>query len=225
MDREDGMLFIGPEAERRFGRRHFMGLMAVFTAPPEFTVLHGRNEIGRVDPVLLIDWVEGPEAAAARWPQLASYLDRLEAPPLLRRARRVWRPGSLADQRPRRHLLRTGPRHARRAAWRGPARHPHPTRGRDPGGPAVGCHRARATGTGRSSAAAMMTCAGGPGPATGPTRRSRRLSVTSPMSPSAWTTSASGCVQTCGRRHGPTAVKELREHLCLPEIDDKALAG
>ena len=59
VDREDGMLFIGPEAERRFGRRHFMGLMAVFTAPPEFTVLHGRNEMGRVDPVLLIDWVEG----------------------------------------------------------------------------------------------------------------------------------------------------------------------
>ena len=60
------MLFIGPEAERRFGRRHFMGLMAVFTAPPEFTVLHGRNEIGRIDPVLLIDWVAGPAAAAAR---------------------------------------------------------------------------------------------------------------------------------------------------------------
>lgn len=60
IDREDGMLFIGPEAERRFGHRHFMGLMAVFTAPPEFTVLQGRNEIGRVDPVLLANWVEGP---------------------------------------------------------------------------------------------------------------------------------------------------------------------
>ena len=60
VDREDGMLFIGPEAERRFRRRHFMGLMAVFTAPPEFTVLQGRNQIGRIDPVLLIDWVEGP---------------------------------------------------------------------------------------------------------------------------------------------------------------------
>ena len=60
VDREDGMLFIGPEAEHRFGRRHFMGLMAVFTAPPEFTVLHGRNEIGRIAPVLLIDWMEGP---------------------------------------------------------------------------------------------------------------------------------------------------------------------
>jgi ATP-dependent helicase Lhr and Lhr-like helicase len=60
VEREDGMLFIGPEAERKFGMRHFMGLMAVFTAPPEFTVMHGREEIGRTDPVLLADRVEGP---------------------------------------------------------------------------------------------------------------------------------------------------------------------
>jgi ATP-dependent Lhr-like helicase len=60
VQREDGMLFIGPEAELKFGRRHFMDLMAVFTAPPEFTVLHGREEIGRTDPVLLVDRVDGP---------------------------------------------------------------------------------------------------------------------------------------------------------------------
>ena len=60
VERDGGMLFIGPEAERRFGMRHFMGLMAVFTAPPEFTVLHGREEIGRTDPVLLADRVDGP---------------------------------------------------------------------------------------------------------------------------------------------------------------------
>ncbi len=54
------MLFIGPEAERRFGRRHFMDLTAVFTAPPQFTVLHGRTEIGRTDPALLTEKVEGP---------------------------------------------------------------------------------------------------------------------------------------------------------------------
>ena len=60
LDTDSGMLFIGPEAERRFGHRHFMSLMAVFTAPPEFTVLHGRDEIGRVDPALLSDRVDGP---------------------------------------------------------------------------------------------------------------------------------------------------------------------
>jgi hypothetical protein len=54
------MLFIGPEAERKFGRRHFMGLMVVFAAPPEFTMLHGREEIGRTAPVLLVDRMDGP---------------------------------------------------------------------------------------------------------------------------------------------------------------------
>ena len=60
MDREDGMLFIGPTAEQRFGCRHFMGMTAVFTAPPEFTVLSGRHEIGRTDPMLLTEKTEGP---------------------------------------------------------------------------------------------------------------------------------------------------------------------
>ena len=56
LDRDGDLAFIGPEAERRFGRRHFMELMAVFTAPPEFVVLDGRREIGSVgDDVLLAD--------------------------------------------------------------------------------------------------------------------------------------------------------------------------
>jgi ATP-dependent Lhr-like helicase len=54
------MLFIGPEAERRFGHRHFMNLTAVFTAAPEFTVLNGRTEIGRTDPTLLTEQCAGP---------------------------------------------------------------------------------------------------------------------------------------------------------------------
>ncbi len=60
LDQDSGMLFIGPEAERRFGHRHFMALTAVFTAAPEFTVLSGRTEIGRVDPLLLTEQVQGP---------------------------------------------------------------------------------------------------------------------------------------------------------------------
>ncbi len=60
LDTDAGMLFIGPEAERRFGHRHFSTLTAVFTAAPEFTVLSGRDEIGRTDPVLLTEQVEGP---------------------------------------------------------------------------------------------------------------------------------------------------------------------
>ncbi|GAA2275761.1 hypothetical protein GCM10010145_38460 [Streptomyces ruber] len=59
--KQDGeLLFIGPEAEKRFGFRHFMDLTAVFTAAPEFTVLSGRTEIGTTDPALLTEEVVGP---------------------------------------------------------------------------------------------------------------------------------------------------------------------
>ncbi|WFE99591.1 DEAD/DEAH box helicase [Micromonospora sp. WMMD964] len=60
LDIDSGMLFIGPEAESRFGHRHFMDMLAVFTAPPQFTVLAGRSEIGRTDPALLTAKVLGP---------------------------------------------------------------------------------------------------------------------------------------------------------------------
>ncbi|MEE4585267.1 MULTISPECIES: DEAD/DEAH box helicase [Streptomyces violaceusniger group] len=60
LDQDSGLLFIGPEAEQRYGHRHFMNLTAVFTAPPEFTVLNGRSEIGRTDPDLLTEEVQGP---------------------------------------------------------------------------------------------------------------------------------------------------------------------
>jgi len=60
VDADGELLFIGPAAEQRFGHRHFMGMTAVFTAPPQFTVLAGRDEIGRTDPVLLTQNVEGP---------------------------------------------------------------------------------------------------------------------------------------------------------------------
>ena len=56
LETDGDLAFIGPEAERRFGRRHFSELMAVFTAAPEFVVLAGRDEIGSVgDDVLLAD--------------------------------------------------------------------------------------------------------------------------------------------------------------------------
>lgn len=53
-------LHIGPEAERRFGRRYFSDLTAVFTAPPEFVVLAGRVEVGTIGTDLLTESVEGP---------------------------------------------------------------------------------------------------------------------------------------------------------------------
>jgi ATP-dependent Lhr-like helicase len=60
LDQDGELLFVGPEAEKRFGHRHFMDMTSVFTAPPQFTVLEGRREIGRTDPMLLTERVDGP---------------------------------------------------------------------------------------------------------------------------------------------------------------------
>ncbi|MGI8446610.1 MAG: helicase-related protein, partial [Streptosporangiaceae bacterium] len=60
LDSDDGMLFIGPEAEKHFGHRHFTELTTAFTAMPQFTVLNGRQEVGRTDPALLTAKTDGP---------------------------------------------------------------------------------------------------------------------------------------------------------------------
>jgi ATP-dependent Lhr-like helicase len=49
-----GRFFIGDEGARKFGRRHFMELLSVFTAAPLFLVRHGRDEIGYVEELLLL---------------------------------------------------------------------------------------------------------------------------------------------------------------------------
>ena len=60
LDDDSGMLFIGPEAERRFGRRNFMDLLTVFAAAPELIVLHGRQQLGSTDALMLMTKVDGP---------------------------------------------------------------------------------------------------------------------------------------------------------------------
>ena len=46
----DGVLLsIGDEGDKRFGRKHFLELVSVFTSPPLFDVVHGSNSIGMVD--------------------------------------------------------------------------------------------------------------------------------------------------------------------------------
>ncbi|BCO59622.1 DEAD/DEAH box helicase [Mycobacterium intracellulare subsp. intracellulare] len=70
LESDAGMLFIGPEAEQRFGRRNFIDLVSVFTANPEFTVIEGRHELGTVDPIVLTRKVAGPRIivlAARSW--------------------------------------------------------------------------------------------------------------------------------------------------------------
>ncbi len=60
LDSDQGMLFMGPAAERKYGGIHYRDLMAVFTADPQVVILHGREEIGSVDPMLLQRKVDGP---------------------------------------------------------------------------------------------------------------------------------------------------------------------
>lgn len=60
LDQDAGMLFVGPEAERRYGAVHYRDLMAVFTADPEVQILFGRQQVGSVDPMLLLRKVNGP---------------------------------------------------------------------------------------------------------------------------------------------------------------------
>ncbi|HEY2764155.1 MAG TPA: DEAD/DEAH box helicase [Pseudonocardiaceae bacterium] len=77
LETDGDLAFIGPEAERRFGRRHFSDLTGVFSAAPEFTVFAGRDEIGTVsDDVLACDDAEGPRVlllAGRAW--LVTYVD------------------------------------------------------------------------------------------------------------------------------------------------------
>ena len=45
---DQGILWFDREGERRFGYKNFMELCSVFTSPPLFTVLHGRDPVGFV---------------------------------------------------------------------------------------------------------------------------------------------------------------------------------
>ena len=62
LDSDSGMLFIGGEAERRFGRRNFLELTSVFTADPEMHVLLGRRELGTVSPLTVTAVLEPGQA-------------------------------------------------------------------------------------------------------------------------------------------------------------------
>jgi ATP-dependent Lhr-like helicase len=50
---DGGFLFIGPAAERDFGRRYFMDLLSTFIADLELRVVSDRREIGSISPLSL----------------------------------------------------------------------------------------------------------------------------------------------------------------------------
>ncbi|HZL75704.1 MAG TPA: DEAD/DEAH box helicase [Propionibacteriaceae bacterium] len=95
LDSDNGMLSIGAQAEKRYGRRNFMELLTVFTAAPQFKVLHGRQELGAVDPMMLILKVQGPRTLSlAGRPWLVTHIDwrrhHCYVEPTERYARSLW---------------------------------------------------------------------------------------------------------------------------------------
>jgi ATP-dependent Lhr-like helicase len=48
LDADGEMLQIGPEAERRYGKRNYLDLTAVFADPPTLAVVHGRTSLGQI---------------------------------------------------------------------------------------------------------------------------------------------------------------------------------
>jgi ATP-dependent helicase Lhr and Lhr-like helicase len=57
---DGGVLWFGRTGEETFGRRNFMELLSVFTSPPLFSVLHGRQELGFVDETTFLAKRDGP---------------------------------------------------------------------------------------------------------------------------------------------------------------------
>ena len=58
--KDAGILAFGQEGEANYGRRNFLELFSVFMSPPQFTVLHGRQEIGYVDQLTFQAKSDGP---------------------------------------------------------------------------------------------------------------------------------------------------------------------
>jgi ATP-dependent Lhr-like helicase len=100
LNKDSGMLFVGPEAERTFGRRNFLELTSVFTSEPAFTVLLGRAEVGTVHPLALVGRTPEPRVLllAGRnwkvtyidWKRRRCFVEPTELPGRIR-----WRSGPL----------------------------------------------------------------------------------------------------------------------------------
>ena len=59
LSEDQGMFWLGSKGEETYGRRNFMELLSVFTSPPLFSVLHGRQELGFVDEITFLGRLEG----------------------------------------------------------------------------------------------------------------------------------------------------------------------
>lgn len=55
-----GLVSMGPEGEKRFGRAHFLELLSAFASPMALAARHGSTELGYVDPMAVQPSKEGP---------------------------------------------------------------------------------------------------------------------------------------------------------------------
>lgn len=100
---DGGWLFIGPTAEKRFGRKNFLELLSTFIADLELTVLFGRKEIGGVSPISLNDAViRGQKPlllAGSAWNVLAVDWDRhrVDVEPAAARGKVRWSSEALPE--------------------------------------------------------------------------------------------------------------------------------
>lgn len=56
---DSGILGFGPAGEKRFGRRHFLEILSVFTSPSMLAVITGNRELGHVEAGYLLRSTEG----------------------------------------------------------------------------------------------------------------------------------------------------------------------
>ena len=56
---DSGLLGFGAEGEARFGRRHFLEILSVFSTPSMLTAFHGTRELGQVEAGFLLRVQEG----------------------------------------------------------------------------------------------------------------------------------------------------------------------
>lgn len=62
---DSGVMGFGAEGEARFGRRHFLELLSVFTTPSMLTAFHGVRELGQVEAGFLLRIQEGTPSRIA----------------------------------------------------------------------------------------------------------------------------------------------------------------
>lgn len=63
--RDSGILAFGAEGEVRYGRRHFLELLSVFSSPAMLTALHGSQDLGQIEAGFLVRVQEGSTPAIA----------------------------------------------------------------------------------------------------------------------------------------------------------------